>query len=511
MATITCFDGVGCIGGNKIFLKDKNTGLWFDFGLNVSHMGKFYEEYLQPKTCLGLYEPIQMGLIPPISNLYREDLESSIANPWEGVEIHDIGETHGILISHGHLDHLGSIHYVKGNIPIYCSAMTLALAKACQDIGMGNECSYISERREKPTGELEVARDQPTVSRPYCLTDEEPNENLIEFWNSTPSSRKAHKPKPIIKSSKCGDLNIYRFSVDHSIYGASAWAVETSEGWLVYTGDLRCHGTACHCTWDFADKVKKLKPRALIIEGTRINSNTKRTEEDVYNNALQEVKKAEGLVVADFNSRNVERLNAFLKIAKETDRKLAILTKDAYLIRAMRLVDSNIPSLDDDNIVIYSEFEATTTNWKKSIKDEYKHKLIEPKDVRKNQDKFICCFRFFDVNELALIKPIAGSIWIYSSCEAFNEEMKIDQERLKAWLEKYDMVFLGGTDDDQGNPFHVSGHANGADILKLIEEIQPEIVIPIHTEEKNLSIFNDSLKGKCQVKVPEVGVPINLY
>ncbi|MDI6829436.1 MAG: MBL fold metallo-hydrolase RNA specificity domain-containing protein, partial [Armatimonadota bacterium] len=346
--------------------------------------------------------------------------------------------------------------------------------------------------------------------RPYYLVGEEPTEELLRFWQETPTT-KPHNYGDITTSSTCGDLKIHRFPVDHSIYGASAWVVETNAGLVVYTGDLRCHGLACNYTWEFAKKVAELKPDVLITEGTRFDSQNTRTEEDVFHFALDEVKKAKSLVVADFGPRNIERLKIFLEIAKQTRRKLAILMKDAYLLKAMQLIDPNVPSIkDDSSIVIYSEFEANVANWKRSIREEYAEKLVRPQEVANNQDKFICCFSFFDVNELALIKPAPGSIWIYSSCEAFNEEMKIDLARLRAWLDKYEVPFLGGADDDQDNPFHVSGHACGTDLIELIKIIHPKNVIPIHIEERNLQKFKDSLNKITNVIVPELGKPIQI-
>ena len=30
--------------------------------------------------------------------------------------------------------------------------------------------------------------------------------------------------------------------------------------------------------------------------------------------------------------------------------------------------------------------------------------------------------------------------------------------------------------------YHASGHASGEEIIRMVEEIQPEVVIPVHTE-----------------------------
>ena len=59
------------------------------------------------------------------------------------------------------------------------------------------------------------------------------------------------------------------FPVDHSIYGAAAYAVETSRGWIVYTGDLRLHGKQGHLTKKFIEEARELKPEILICEGTQ--------------------------------------------------------------------------------------------------------------------------------------------------------------------------------------------------------------------------------------------------
>ena len=522
MARITCYDGVGCIGGNKILLEDGKTKLWLDFGMNFGRWGKFYEEYLKPKTPTGLYEPIQMGLLPPFRDLYRPDLVSSLADPWVGKDEQNVGDVAGILLSHAHLDHVGALHYVREDIPVYCSAMTLAIAKAAEDTGSGapDHYCYVASYEAGETGELKSAyyAKSPSRSRPFVLANEKPGADLMAFWNSTPSSLlpkgRPHQPAPIGASSMCGETKVRHFSVDHSLYGACAWAIETSAGSVVYTGDLRCHGRQAELTWKFAEEVGKLKPRALIIEGTRIESDDTCTEDEVRERALEEVKKAKGVVVADFGPRNVERLFSFLEIARETGRKLILLPKDAYLLEKMALAapPGEVPLLDDKNILIYCKYEVSSLNWRKMIREKYSAKLVQPWQVATNQDKAICCFSFWDVNELAYIKPVAGSVWIYSSCERFNEEMQIDLERLRAWTDKHEMVYLGGDEKDRNNPFHVSGHACRSDLLKLIEIISPQVVIPIHTEKPELfeEVVKRELKGKCRVQRPNPEDPIEL-
>jgi ribonuclease J len=519
MARITCYDGVGCIGGNKILLEDGDAKLWLDFGLDFGRMGTFYEEYLKPKNCAGLYEPVQMGLLPPIRDLYRSDLVCSLADPWSGIDTQTIGKVDGILLSHAHLDHIGSLHYVRDDIPVYSSAMTLVISKATQDTGAGTPDDYCYTAAYEPTdnGALTTGRNyknNPSRSRPCFFVDEAVTDGLSKFWDFTPSSLskygRPHQPSKIGASSACGGLGIRRFPVDHSVYGACAWAVETDGGWVVYTGDLRCNGGRSDLTWKFAEEASKLKPSVLIMEGTRIESEDTKTENDICGRALDEVKKAKGLVIADFGPRNIERLVSFLEVARQTGRKLILLPKDAYLLEKMALVtgDGSVPSLDDKSILIYCKYEVSTLNWGKLIREKYHGKLVQPWQLAKNQDKAICCFSFFDVNELAYIRPAPGSIWIYSSCEPFSEEMKIDFERLNAWLRQFGVALLGGAKNEEKSPFHVSGHACRSDLLKLVDMIGPQKLIPVHCEKP--ALYQEALKGECEVILPERGVPISL-
>jgi ribonuclease J len=124
------------------------------------------------------------------------------------------------------------------------------------------------------------------------------------------------------------------------------------------------------------------------------------------------------------------------------------------------------------------------------------------------QDTAICCFSFFDVNELAYIRPTAGSIWLYSSCEAFNEEMSIDANRLGHWVDLFGMSFAGDPRKREKSPFHVSGHACRTHLMQLIDIINPQVVIPVHTEK--LDLYAQLLAGRHKVHLPERGVGIEV-
>lgn len=79
---------------------------------------------------------------------------------------------------------------------------------------------------------------------------------------------------------------------------------------------------------------------------------------------------------------------------------------------------------------------------------------------------------------------------MYSSSEAFTEEQEIDFVRLGRWLDYFDLEPAGFKiveEDRRPRPrfeegFHASGHASHDDIVRMVNEVDPDVIIPVHTE-----------------------------
>jgi ribonuclease J len=324
-----------------------------------------------------------------------------------------------------------------------------------------------------------------------------------------------------VGSDQVGGLPVRHFPLDHSVYGASAWAVETSCGWVVYTGDLRLHGTRGQETQRFVDAARALRPRVLLCEGTRakeepLEATTPAREEDVRQSALQEVRTADGLVIADFGPRNIDRLLTFYAIAEATDRLLVILAKDAYLLDAMHLASAEVPSLAESPCIrIFYDVKARRDAWEERVWKAHWDKKITPQEAAADLDRLILCFSFWDLDNLIDLNPRGGK-YIYSSSEAYTEEQMIDMDRLRNWLGHFGMTGMGlpfrrsdGTFGVEHPSLHSSGHAPGADLVAVIKEIAPEVLIPIHTEHPEY--FSEALRGEpIEIRVPEYGERINI-
>ncbi len=71
---LSFYGGVEEIGGNKILLEDDDTRIFLDFGMSFHKRGRFFEEFMTPRTANGIGDFLVMGLIPDIKGVYREDL-----------------------------------------------------------------------------------------------------------------------------------------------------------------------------------------------------------------------------------------------------------------------------------------------------------------------------------------------------------------------------------------------------------------------------------------------------
>ena len=511
MVTLTFYGGVAEIGGNKILLEDRDTRIFLDFGTSLGVRARYYEEFLTPRDGLGILDPLVMGLLPPLRGLYREDL---IPSPeiWQRLrrrpQYRELPELHGVLLTHAHLDHSGAISFLKETIPIHATRMTAFILKAMQDVGAPDferEVSYIAPR-DLCEGGLLVADRGAYVQRPFGFVDGPPlRPEVLAFWRASPAKVKAMEPGPFPPAGRIGNLAVRSFYVDHSIFGACAFAVETSIGWVVYTGDLRLHGTHGDLTEAFVREAAALRPAVLLCEGTNAGKEAQVGEGQVYENALELVREAKGIVIADFGPRNIERLLTFYWIAQKIGRSLVILAKDQYLLDAVRLASGGPWSLDDmDDVLIYDEGKMTPNAAEVRLRDRYAARLLTPEAVARDPARFLLCLSFFDIKHLIDIAPPPGGLFVYSSSEAHGEEQRIDQGRLRHWLDRFGLRPLGL---DGGQGLHASGHAGGPDLLRVVRGIAPRILIPIHTATPDF--FSECLTtAETHVLVPPPGAPI---
>lgn len=423
MSKLTFFGGVAEIGGTKILLETESERVFLDFGKNYSQENKFFDApYLQPREEKHL---LSLGILPQIPGLYKKD----VAEP----------DIDAILVTHPHTDHMDYVRFAKDSVPIY----------------LGDSTKKIILARD-------LSGQPPAIE--YALAKyEEEQQAVLKSFRSFQSGQ----------HFQVNSLDVEPVHVDHSVPGAYGYIVHTRDGTLVYTGDFRRHGAYPEMTRDFVERAKAAQPHILIIEGTNIASGRVSTETEVLEKSLKVIKEASGLVMVSFSPVDLDRLVTFYQAAKESGRKLAISTKQAFLLESLgNEVRFNPLSANQGDVLVFVRQKQCFRTWEKLVLSKNKD-VIEADEISRLQDQLVLVYSFYDMNEMGDIAPQPGSVFILSQSEPFTEEMEIDHSRLLNWLDFYGVPLYN---------IHASGHATPHELKEVIAEIASEKVFLVHTE-----------------------------
>ena len=479
MTSLTFYGGINQIGGNKILLEDDDTKIFLDFGMNFEEHQKYFTEYMPPRKCNCINDFIYLKLLPNLNGLYRRDYCKHM-----GLDCKEENFIDGVLISHAHIDHVGYVHFLRKDIPIYVSNETKAIMELFSRIGVAGFEEFTGF---KPTFQYISKKTGDGLKRRDARDGIEKRDvRTFKFGNKF----------------QIGSLEIIPFRVDHSLPGATAYIIFTSKGPLVYTGDLRFHGRQKQLSYKFVEKASDEKPKILISEGTRIREKEAKTEEYVQKESTKHIGKKKGLIIANFPIRDTERLLTFYNTALSNNRKLIIEYRQALLLDLLRKEGiTSLPSSDDKNLRIFfpkkswgligrneyteEQIKQDYSTWEKNYLDA--NNTIVAEEIKSNQQKYIMFMNYFQLNNLMDIIPNKDSLHIRSICEPFSEEMELDQKRIDNWLKIFGLY--------PELKIHSSGHANGPALFEMIKEINPKKLYPIHTKNP------DYFKNLKQMKI----------
>jgi ribonuclease J len=426
LTSLRFLGGVGEIGGNKILLSDRGSNVFLDFGKSYAQEGEYFDFPLlqprEPRHLLGL------GILPNVTGLYKGQEDD-----------HDVD---AIVLSHPHGDHWDYMRFVKDDVPIHCAPLTAKVILAREMSSAGGISS-----------DYKVAN----------LTGSRGRQISKTFEDIVPET-----------SHSVGEIQIKSYEVDHSIPGCYGMIIGTSEGTVVYTGDVRVAGPRRLLTEEFVKQSAAAEPEVLIVEGTNVGEASISSEDEVKAKAGVIVGSTSQLVVASFAAGDTQRINTFLTVAKESGRKFALSMKQAFMLTELQGDSSYAgPSLDDKDILIFRKDKKTEREFEKEVGERFGDRVVDSTDVNQMQDKVILAASLLDFNELFELDPKPGSVFILSQSEPFNEEMEIDHRKLGNWLDRYGLPLYQA---------HASGHAKPHELKWLIKTIHPKKAYLIHTE-----------------------------
>ena len=187
----------------------------------------------------------------------------------------------GIVLTHGHQDHVGGLPYLleRVNAPIYGTALTLGIARRQL------EEAHVYERAT-----LEVIDDSQTLH--------------------------------------LGPFRISPFAVAHSIPAAVGLVIDTPVGAIVHTGDYKLDETPTGGRTTDLDRLRELTPNgvlALLGDSTNADRPGRTPTEQLVADTLDELfAQANGRIIIATFSSVLARLQEIMRLAEKYGRKVAL-------------------------------------------------------------------------------------------------------------------------------------------------------------------------------------------
>ena len=430
MVKITFYGGVCEIGGNKVLIEDGDTKILLDFGKSFTAERQWFNGRLKPRSTTALKDYFEFNLLPKINGLYSEEELEPTEIPYVNPEIH------AVFISHAHQDHVEHLSLIDPKIPVYLSSTSKRFLEAAETTTPGID---YGKREYRP------------------------------FTSNAPI--------------QVNGLTVEPMPVDHSIFGACGFLIHTTEGTIVYTGDMRLQGMQSQITADFIAKAAAEKPIALVTEGTRMLTKDPRqslTESQVGQQATK-LAQTDRLVMFTQYSKDVCRLNTFYNVAKNAGRTLVISAKTAYLLTTLQ-PEKTLCAFDpmtDPNVRVYFRKKKGGTYGDKDYycwERPYMANMVTEEFVRQNRQAILLNLDVQHFAELVDIQPENNSHFIYSMSEPFSEE-DIEEHLLHNWLKHFGVNYY---------QCHASGHMSRAQLEKTVQTIAAKTVFPIHTQNPQM-------------------------
>ncbi|MBI2023858.1 ribonuclease J [Candidatus Giovannonibacteria bacterium] len=335
----------------------------------------------------------------------------------------------GVIVTHGHLDHIGAIPHLLeplGNPVIYTKPLTRGM---------------ILKRQEDFRG-----TPHPKVE----LVDE--NTKL-----------------------KLGCFDVEFFHVNHNIPDSMGVVLRSPAGTVVHTGDWKFDHTPVNERPADVERLKQIgKDNVLLLvaDSTGSQSPGKTISESEIQKNLDEIfTKAKGRIIAATFSSLLTRVQQLIWLAEKYDRK--VLIEGTSMKQNVQVAQE----------LGYLKIKKGTVIGREDLAHTPKEKIIVVCTGAQGEDR-AALMRIANGEHKYLHLENTDSV-IFSSSVVPGNEASV--QRLKDILyKKAEKIFHSESMD-----IHASGHAKGDDLKEMIQLIKPKYFIPMHGNYFMLKLHSD--------------------
>lgn len=329
----------------------------------------------------------------------------------------------GIVITHGHEDHIGALPYVlqQLNVPLYGTKLTLGLVE----------------------GKLRETKFKKNISL-----------NIM-------------KPPA---SVKLGNFTVEFIRVNHSIPDATALAIHTPVGTICHTGDFKLDQTPVNGEKADLNKFAELGSKGVLVlmsDSTNAEREGYTMSEKVVGQTIEEIfaKVENRIIVATFAS-NIHRIQQIFDAAYKFDRKVAVVGRsmvnvvnialDLGYLTASRDI---LMELDDINKLPKEKVVIISTG---------------------SQGEPMSALTRMAMSEHRKVEIIPGDTVLISASPIPGNEKFVARTIDHLFKQGADVIY------EAISGVHVSGHASQEELKLMLNLVRPKYFIPVHGEYRHL-------------------------
>lgn len=358
----------------------------------------------------------------------------------------------GVLVTHGHLDHIGAIPYIMpriGNPQIYARLFTSLMIKKRQE-----EFPHLS---------------------PLTINVVEKNDTVT-----------------------LGDLKVRFFGVTHAIPDSMGIIIETPYGDIVHTGDLRLEHNDGVPTDDEVDRYKVFEDRKtllLMADSTNCeNPGFSISDTVVYNNIEAIIRETPGRLIISTFASQVERMLFMLDTAERYGKKVVVEGRSMKTnVEIAKL--ANMLKVKPETLIGLEDMQRYPEN-----------KLIILATGQQGEE-FAALGRIASKTHKFIRLTPRDTILMSSSVVPGNERAV---QRLKDNLSRQGAHLIHYKTSD----VHSSGHANHDELMWIHRKVHPKFFIPVHGYHYMLRVHADIQRklgnSEENIVVPDNGMIIQI-
>jgi len=322
-----------------------------------------------------------------------------------------------VFVSHGHIDHLGAAGHVRKDLAVYAHAETVRLMGALASSGDG-----------------------------------------------LPGGDPAWRPLQAGQQVRIGSMTVECVPVEHDVPGACGYLVTTPSGTIAYTGDIRWHGPHPEVTGGFVQRARGVD--VFVTETTQLSwpdtPATHRSDADVLADVARLLAQTPGvLVLLSSYPRDVELAVGLIATAAKAGRRIVWPGRHAAVLARMGV--TGICSWDGSRPQRQAHVTAIDAL-------DVPVDLVDLDTVRARPGEFVVHPDAGDLPSLLDLPISPGTHYVHTGGEPLGE-FDPRWAPFVDWLAALDirLARLG-----------CSGHATAADLHRMVADIAPRLVFPLH-------------------------------